>query len=207
MPLGGMALFQDISSSYSMQVRRLTGRELRITSIQGHSICLVASWYTNCADWCPDCIRLGRENVQRVADELQAHLTIVQVGTREEWRTSNHPLRTDPSFRITGVPTLLHWTANGANPQRLGAFLPDITWCYCHENIGEDKAISSFSRRGRLQIRRWRKRHLLKRGANWQRSLCNCAWRRASLEKHVYIFLQKNQEIVQNCYFYQLPQR
>lgn len=40
------------------------------------------------------------------------------VGDRPTWRNPQHPLRVDPRFKLTGVPTLIRWE-NGSVKGRL----------------------------------------------------------------------------------------
>ena len=59
-----------------------------------------------------------REGVAAVG----ATLLEVDVGAPATWKTPDHPLRRDPRFALSGVPTLVRWQ-NGAVTARLGAEL------------------------------------------------------------------------------------
>ena len=37
----------------------------------------------------------------------------VRVGERAAWKSAGHPFRLDPDLKLTGIPTLFHWTPNG----------------------------------------------------------------------------------------------
>ena len=37
----------------------------------------------------------------------------VQVGDRPTWKNPAHPFRHDTSLKLSGIPTLMHWTENG----------------------------------------------------------------------------------------------
>ena len=51
-----------------------------------------------------------------------AHLLEVDVGERAVWKSPSHPLRHDPQFMVSGVPTLVRWR-DGAVAARLGGEL------------------------------------------------------------------------------------
>jgi len=44
----------------------------------------------------------------------------VLVGDRATWKSPEHPFRTDERLAVSGIPTLVHWTADGVG-ERLGA--------------------------------------------------------------------------------------
>jgi hypothetical protein len=44
----------------------------------------------------------------------------IDVGDRATWRDPNHPLRVDPEFKLTGIPTLIEWTEKGPAAKKLG---------------------------------------------------------------------------------------
>ena len=50
------------------------------------------------------------------------HLLVVDVGAREEWKTPVNPLRSDPRFLLSGIPTLVFWQG-GKSAAKLGAEL------------------------------------------------------------------------------------
>jgi hypothetical protein len=61
--------------------------------------------------WCGDCDR-ALAGVREAVRATGGTLLEVEVGPREGWRKDAeqpHPLRTDPLFRLTGVPTLFRW--------------------------------------------------------------------------------------------------
>ena len=39
--------------------------------------------------------------------------TPLQVGDRSTWKNPAHPLRHDTSLKLSGIPTLMHWTEKG----------------------------------------------------------------------------------------------
>ena len=41
----------------------------------------------------------------------------IQVGSRPVWKDKQHPFRTDPNHQLEGIPTLIHWTADGKGAQ------------------------------------------------------------------------------------------
>ena len=73
------------------------------------------------ADWCPDCVRSTGAVRAAVAAAPGARLLEVDVAAvPAEWKTPAHPLRSDPRFRLSGIPTLVAWR-NGAVAAKLGA--------------------------------------------------------------------------------------
>ncbi|CAH1800379.1 unnamed protein product [Owenia fusiformis] len=68
-------------------------------------------------NWCPDCVAAapvvekGLEGAPE--DAVFVH---VGVGERNTWKDPNCSFRTDPTLRLTSVPTLLKW----GTPQKLG---------------------------------------------------------------------------------------
>mmetsp|Transcript_18635 Transcript_18635/g.56285 ORF Transcript_18635/g.56285 Transcript_18635/m.56285 type:complete len:514 (+) Transcript_18635:178-1719(+) len=71
--------------------------------------------------WCPD-VRRTLPAVEAAVAEAGGTLLQVLVGDRPTWKSPDHPFRTDMRLHIGGVPTLLHWTSDGAGA-RLGSEL------------------------------------------------------------------------------------
>ena len=67
---------------------------------------------------CPDCVQ-SKEGVRRAAASRAVPLLEVDVGDRGAWRAPAHPLRTDPRFGLSGIPTLFYW-ADGKPQAKLG---------------------------------------------------------------------------------------
>ncbi|XP_047323420.1 thioredoxin-like protein Clot [Impatiens glandulifera] len=64
--------------------------------------------------WCPDCVRAEPviyKKLEALSDDNV--LLRVYVGDRPTWRNAQHPLRVDPTFKLTGVPTLIRWEDDG----------------------------------------------------------------------------------------------
>ncbi|KAL1916199.1 uncharacterized protein VTP21DRAFT_5816 [Calcarisporiella thermophila] len=70
--------------------------------------------------WCPDCViaepairsSLSKSTKAQGKDTL---LIECPVGPRSEWKNNpTHPYRVDSATKVTGVPTLIRWTQNGA---------------------------------------------------------------------------------------------
>lgn len=59
-------------------------------------------------EWCPDCIRSNAVVREALAAAGQP-LLVVDVGERSDWKTPDAPLRKDPRFRLSGLPTLVRW--------------------------------------------------------------------------------------------------
>ncbi|KAL9260128.1 Thioredoxin-like protein [Drosera capensis] len=60
--------------------------------------------------WCPDCVRAEPVIYRKVgasADDVV--LLRAYVGDRPTWRNPQHPWRTDQTFQLKGVPTLVRW--------------------------------------------------------------------------------------------------
>ncbi|EPS73999.1 hypothetical protein M569_00758 [Genlisea aurea] len=69
--------------------------------------------------WCPDCVRAEPviyEKLESSSDEIA--LLKAYVGDRPTWRSPQHPWRTDSTFKLRGVPTLIRWE-DGAVKARL----------------------------------------------------------------------------------------
>jgi hypothetical protein len=71
--------------------------------------------------WCPD-VRRTLPAVRKAVADAGGTLLEVLVGDRPTWKSQDHPFRTDLRLRVAGVPTLVHWTADGAG-ERLGTEL------------------------------------------------------------------------------------
>ncbi|XVE76679.1 hypothetical protein DITRI_Ditri13aG0001000 [Diplodiscus trichospermus] len=62
--------------------------------------------------WCPDCVRAEPVIYKKLEQEASANdvaLLRAYVGDRPTWRNPLHPWRVDSTFKLTGVPTLVHW--------------------------------------------------------------------------------------------------
>ncbi|XVF33766.1 hypothetical protein REPUB_Repub17cG0196300 [Reevesia pubescens] len=64
--------------------------------------------------WCPDCVRAEPVIYKKLETEASAEdedvaLLRAYVGDRPTWRNPQHPWRLHPTFKLTGVPTLLLW--------------------------------------------------------------------------------------------------
>lgn len=44
----------------------------------------------------------------------------MQVGPRPVWKSSDHPLRKDLSLQLSGIPTLVRWSAKGPEERLAG---------------------------------------------------------------------------------------
>lgn len=73
------------------------------------------------SEWCPDCIR-SNVAVRAAVTGAGRDLLVVDVGTREQWKTPAAPLRSDPRFLLSGIPTLVFWRG-GKAVAKLGAEL------------------------------------------------------------------------------------
>ncbi|EFJ07219.1 hypothetical protein SELMODRAFT_134020 [Selaginella moellendorffii] len=62
--------------------------------------------------WCPDCVR-AEPVIYKEVESAGHKVTLVRVnvGDKPTWRDPAHPLRIDPRFRLTGVPTLIRWSS------------------------------------------------------------------------------------------------
>ncbi|XP_022770072.1 thioredoxin-like protein Clot [Durio zibethinus] len=72
--------------------------------------------------WCPDCIR-AEPVIYKKLDALAEDVALLRayVGDRPTWRNPQHPWRVDSTFKLTGVPTLVHWDwENDSIRARLG---------------------------------------------------------------------------------------
>lgn len=64
-------------------------------------------------EWCPDCIETVpniRQVLETVFDsniESSTEILEVDVGTREEWKSQDHPLRKHPIMPISEIPTVV----------------------------------------------------------------------------------------------------
>ncbi|KAK6143131.1 hypothetical protein DH2020_023479 [Rehmannia glutinosa] len=69
--------------------------------------------------WCPDCVRAEPVIYKKLeASSDNVALLRAYVGDRPTWRNPHHPLRSDSTFKLTGVPTLISWE-DGAIKGRL----------------------------------------------------------------------------------------
>mmetsp|Transcript_953 Transcript_953/g.2942 ORF Transcript_953/g.2942 Transcript_953/m.2942 type:complete len:135 (-) Transcript_953:227-631(-) len=75
--------------------------------------------------WCPDCAR-ALPAARKLVAETGGTLLQVNVGDRPVWKDPNHPYRQEPDLKLTGVPTIIRWTADGPG-QRLGPELEAAT--------------------------------------------------------------------------------
>ncbi|KAI3424415.1 hypothetical protein D9Q98_009967 [Chlorella vulgaris] len=74
------------------------------------------------ADWCGDC-RRGVPPVKEAVAAARATLLVVDVAQQpQEWKAAGHPLRGDPRFQLSGVPTLVLWR-DGAVAAKLASTL------------------------------------------------------------------------------------
>ncbi|KAL9142338.1 hypothetical protein ABFS82_14G163200 [Erythranthe guttata] len=69
--------------------------------------------------WCPDCVR-AEPVIYKKLDSSPDDVALLRayVGDRPTWRNPVHPWRTDSSFKLRGVPTLIRWE-DGAVKARL----------------------------------------------------------------------------------------
>mmetsp|Transcript_27264 Transcript_27264/g.69415 ORF Transcript_27264/g.69415 Transcript_27264/m.69415 type:complete len:211 (-) Transcript_27264:171-803(-) len=63
--------------------------------------------------WCPDC-SVSDPIVRDLVNRAGGSLLEVQVGHRDEWASPRHPARVDKAAPVRYVPTLYHWTQEGA---------------------------------------------------------------------------------------------
>jgi hypothetical protein len=75
--------------------------------------------------WCPDCDR-ALDGVWRQVQQQNGTLLEVEVGPRPVWKSSDHPFRHDKQLHLSGIPTLIHWTADGPG-DRLDSQLESAT--------------------------------------------------------------------------------
>ena len=47
----------------------------------------------------------------------------MNVGDRPAWKSPDHPYRNEADLKLTGVPTIFEWTAEGGPVRRLGSEL------------------------------------------------------------------------------------
>ncbi|XP_073129698.1 thioredoxin-like protein Clot [Henckelia pumila] len=60
--------------------------------------------------WCPDCVRAEPVIYKKLeASSDNVALLRAYVGDRPTWRNHHHPWRTDSTFKLKGVPTLIRW--------------------------------------------------------------------------------------------------
>ncbi|KAF5832472.1 hypothetical protein DUNSADRAFT_11609 [Dunaliella salina] len=70
--------------------------------------------------WCPDCKRAVPGVLSALKENGVGSLLLVRVGSRAEWKSPDHPFKTDPSLKISGVPTLVRLRPGGSEAARLG---------------------------------------------------------------------------------------
>ncbi|XP_073010292.1 thioredoxin-like protein Clot [Typha latifolia] len=60
--------------------------------------------------WCPDC-NVAEPVIYEKLESSQSDVALLRayVGDRTTWRNRGHPLRVDPRFKLSGVPTLIRW--------------------------------------------------------------------------------------------------
>jgi len=63
--------------------------------------------------WCPDC-RRSLPAARELVAASGGSLAEVNVGPRRAWREPDHPLRTLPWLRLSGVPTFVRWGRDAA---------------------------------------------------------------------------------------------
>jgi len=93
----------------------------RIAYAEPHYVLFTADPDETGKPWCPDCARMIEGARRRVRD-AGGTLLEVEVGQRQVWKDQSHPFRTDPSLRVTGIPTLMRWDQDGCG-RRLDAEL------------------------------------------------------------------------------------
>ena len=71
--------------------------------------------------WCPD-VRRALPVVRKLVAERNGTLLEVCVGQRQDWKDQEHPFRHDPRLKLTGIPALFRWTADGP-AERVGETL------------------------------------------------------------------------------------
>mmetsp|Transcript_16147 Transcript_16147/g.34964 ORF Transcript_16147/g.34964 Transcript_16147/m.34964 type:complete len:201 (+) Transcript_16147:174-776(+) len=62
--------------------------------------------------WCGDCA-VNLPIIRAIVGNAGGSLLEVQAGSKNEWRSRSHPLRTDPDAPIAYLPTLYHWSSSG----------------------------------------------------------------------------------------------
>eukprot|EP00004_Rigifila_ramosa_P016203 TRINITY_DN3823_c0_g1_i2.p2 TRINITY_DN3823_c0_g1~~TRINITY_DN3823_c0_g1_i2.p2 ORF type:complete len:139 (+),score=27.39 TRINITY_DN3823_c0_g1_i2:523-939(+) len=64
--------------------------------------------------WCPDCV-IADPLIRAVVREVPNSILLeCPVGDRADYKNKpEHPYRTHPGIRLTSVPTLIRWTAEG----------------------------------------------------------------------------------------------
>ena len=94
------------------------------------------------SEWCPDCRAVpGIESALQETSILTSEnidLLVVNVGPRELWKSSDHPLRSH-RLQIRGIPTLLHMSKDGV-VERLETGLIDGS-VYSQGGLEQVKAI------------------------------------------------------------------
>lgn len=50
---------------------------------------------------------------QEKGNALSEDGTVLQVGSRPEWKDKEHRFRKDAELKLTGIPTIIHWKQDG----------------------------------------------------------------------------------------------
>lgn len=68
----------------------------------------IFTYHLSCV--CSDCVR-AEPVIYKKLEALSGDVALlrVYVGDRPTWRNPQNPWRTDPRFKLTGVPTLIRW--------------------------------------------------------------------------------------------------
>ncbi|KJH46236.1 hypothetical protein DICVIV_07715 [Dictyocaulus viviparus] len=82
-----------------------------ISTMNGRVFILFTGSKVNGKSWCPDCVEAEPVVDSVIKDEtfksLNATFITCFVGAREYWKDPACPFRTDPSLKLTCIPTLL----------------------------------------------------------------------------------------------------
>mmetsp|Transcript_27925 Transcript_27925/g.53144 ORF Transcript_27925/g.53144 Transcript_27925/m.53144 type:complete len:143 (+) Transcript_27925:127-555(+) len=108
--------FSDIQA-FHKEVQKLCGQRRSLY------IYFTCNDDSNGRPWCPDCGLANPVVLKLVQEQSHTSLLVCRVGDRPAWKNAEHPLRTDPHLKLTGIPTLLKCNMETGEPipgKRLG---------------------------------------------------------------------------------------
>ncbi|XP_003375804.1 arginyl-tRNA--protein transferase 1 [Trichinella spiralis] len=118
--LGDMAVqsmiwlyIDQLSIHFAMPIKDLKGYQSLLAEIDRLKGKVVFLLFTGSKDsfgksWCPDCVKADKI-IEKYAEKLDADSVLIRcdVGDRSTWKNPENEFRTDKTFHITAIPTLM----------------------------------------------------------------------------------------------------
>ncbi|KRX54515.1 Thioredoxin domain-containing protein 17 [Trichinella patagoniensis] len=102
-----------VNFKFAMPIKDLKGYQSLLAEIDRLKGKVVFLLFTGSKDsfgksWCPDCVKADKI-IEKYAEKLDADSVLIRcdVGDRSTWKNPENEFRTDKTFHITAIPTLM----------------------------------------------------------------------------------------------------